>query len=108
VFVAAGGPAVLADARPTALILYLGLLPTAVAYILFARGLRHVAAAEATTIVLAEPVTATLLGVLVLDERVQGLGLAGAALVLAGLVILAIPRGRARLRPALAPEAFEP
>jgi DME family drug/metabolite transporter len=97
-----GGGAIVADARPAVLVLYLGLLPTAVAYVLFARGLRHVQAAEATTIVLAEPVTATLLGILILGERVQGLGLAGAALVLAGLLVLAVPRAGPRVRTATA------
>lgn len=95
-----GGETLVTDARPALLVLYLGLLPTAVAYVLFARGLRHVQAAEATTIVLAEPVTATLLGILILGERVQGLALAGAVLVLAGLLVLAIPRVRPRVRTA--------
>ena len=59
------------------------------AYVLFARGLRRLSAAETTTIVLAEPVTATLLAVAVLH---QGLGVAGAAgigLVLGGILVLA-------------------
>jgi DME family drug/metabolite transporter len=85
-------------ARPSgaALALYLGVVPTALAYLLFARGLRHVGAAEATTIVLAEPVTAAALGAAVLDERVGPLGLLGAALVLAALLVLALP-GRRRV-----------
>ena len=102
VLAVSGGDRIVTDARPALLVLYLGLLPTAVAYVLFARGLRHVQAAEATTIVLAEPVTATVLGILILGEHVQGLGLAGAALVLTGLLVLAIPRARPRLRPVTA------
>ena len=58
-------------------------------------------AAEATTVVLAEPVTATVLGVLILDERLGAPAALGAALVLAGLITLAIP-GR---RPGRAPRA---
>ena len=50
-----------------------------------------------TTLVLAEPLTATVLGVVVLDERVGTGGLLGAVLVLAGLAVLALPR-RPRLR----------
>ena len=53
-----------------ALALYLGLVPTALAYVLFARGLLRLDASEVTTLVLAEPLTATVLGALVLDERV--------------------------------------
>lgn len=78
-----------------ALALYLGIVPTAVAYMLFARGLRHLDASEVTTIVLAEPLTATLLGGIVLDERIGFVGAVGAALVLAGLAVLAAP-GRPR------------
>jgi DME family drug/metabolite transporter len=42
------------------------------------------AAGPVTTLVLAEPLVATALGVGVLDERLPALGVAGAALVLAG------------------------
>lgn len=79
-----------------ALALYLGIVPTALAYVLFAGGLRHLDASEVTTIVLAEPLTATLLGWLVLDERVGAGGAVGAGLVLAGLVVLAAPGRRNR------------
>jgi DME family drug/metabolite transporter len=91
-----GGPTWLAQPSGLALALYLGLLPTALAYVLFARGLRRVSAAEATTIVLAEPVTAAALGAAVLDERLGAASAAGAALVLSGLLTLALPRGRKR------------
>ncbi len=80
-----------------ALALYLGIVPTALAYSLFARGLRSLDASEVTTLVLAEPLTATVLGVVVLDERVGAGGLFGAVLILAGLAVLALPR-RPRLR----------
>ncbi len=73
------------------LALYLGVVPTAIAYVLFARGLQHLSASEVTTLVLAEPVTAMVLGWLVLDERIGVAGAAGAALVLAGLAVLARP-----------------
>ena len=73
------------------------MLPTAVAYVLFARGLDRLTASEVTTIVLVEPLTATLLGVLVLDERLGAVAGVGAALVLLGLAVLA-PRTRAPAR----------
>lgn len=71
-----------------ALALHLGLIATALAYLLFARGLRSTGPSEAATASLAEPVTATLLGVIVLGERPGAVGWAGVALVLAGLVVL--------------------
>lgn len=77
-----------------ALVLYLGIFPTAVAYVLFGRGLRRLEASEVTTLVLAEPVTATILGVVVLDEPVGPSGALGAGLVLAGLAVLALSRPR--------------
>ena len=49
--------------------LWLGAVPTALAYILFASGLRHLPANEVATLTLAEPVTAALLGAVVLGER---------------------------------------
>jgi drug/metabolite transporter, DME family len=73
-----------------ALALFLGVVPTAVAYVLFARGLRGLTASETATLTLAEPVTAAALGVGVLGERVTGAGSLGAALVLGGLVLLAL------------------
>lgn len=77
-----------------ALVVYLGLIPTALAYVLFARGLRRLSAAEVTTIVLAEPLTAMALGAFVLHERIGVAGAIGAGLVMAGLAILARPARR--------------
>jgi drug/metabolite transporter, DME family len=91
-----GDTAWLVEPGGLALALYLGLLPTAVAYVLFARGLDRLTASEVTTIVLVEPLTATLLGVLVLDERLGAVAGVGAALVLLGLAVLGLaPRTRA-------------
>jgi DME family drug/metabolite transporter len=73
-----------------ALVLFLGVVPTALAYVLFARGLRALTASETATLTLAEPLTAALLGAAVLGERLSGAGLAGAALVLAGMLALAV------------------
>ena len=43
--------------------------PTALAYVLFARGLEKLPAANVATITLAEPLTAATLGVAILGER---------------------------------------
>ena len=95
-------PGDLASAGGIALAIYLGAIPTALAYVLFARGLRHLPAGEVATLTLAEPLTAAALGAVVLGERPGVLALGGVALVLAGLAALAIPR-RVRSRPVLVP-----
>jgi DME family drug/metabolite transporter len=77
----------LASASGLAMALWLGLATTTAAYVLFGRGLRHLPAGPVTTLVLAEPVVATILGVVVLGERLPALGWVGAALVLAGLAL---------------------
>jgi DME family drug/metabolite transporter len=95
-------PGDLASAGGVVLAVYLGAVPTALAYVLFARGLRRLPAGEVATLTLAEPLTAAALGALVLGERPGVLALGGVALVLGGLAALAAPR-RARARLALVP-----
>jgi DME family drug/metabolite transporter len=86
--------------RGAALALYLAAVPTVIAYLLFARGLRTIAASEATTIILAEPLTALVLGVAALHEHFDGTAVAGATLVLVGLAALAFPaRGTSEHQP---------
>jgi DME family drug/metabolite transporter len=75
---------------------YLGIATTTVAYLLFGRGLAVLAAGPVTTLVLAEPLVATALGVGVLDERLPALGVAGAGLVLAGLALQGVASTRRR------------
>lgn len=67
---------------------WLAIATTVVAYLLFTAGLRTTAATTASTLTLAEPITATILGVVVLAERPDllvwvGVGLIGLGLVLA-------------------------
>jgi DME family drug/metabolite transporter len=93
-------------AQGIALAAYLGTLPTALAYVLFARGLSRIGAGETATLTLAEPVTALALGFVVLGERPGAAAVAGAALVLAGLAALALrpePKLRIRSQPAETP-----
>jgi len=68
--------------------LFLGLVSTALAYILFARGLVSVPVAKAVTLTLAEPLTASLLGVILLDEDLPRTAASGIGLIFAGLVVL--------------------
>jgi drug/metabolite transporter, DME family len=86
----------LASGDGLAMALFLGAIPTALAYVLFARGLRHLTPGETATLTLAEPLTATGLGVLALGERPGAVAAVGAGLVLAGLLALVLP---ARRRP---------
>jgi DME family drug/metabolite transporter len=90
----------LATPEGAGLILFLGLVPTALAYLLFAHGLKRLSAAETATLTLAEPLTATLLGVIVLSERLSAPAAVGGTLILAGLLVLAAPELR---RPATVP-----
>jgi DME family drug/metabolite transporter len=74
--------------------LYLGGLATAGAYILFARGLRTTAPTTATTLTLAEPAVASVLGVVVLGEHLSGLAIVGLVILAASLALLVLPSRR--------------
>jgi drug/metabolite transporter, DME family len=76
-------------------VVWLGVAATALAYTLFAAGLRHVDAPTATTLTLAEPLTATVVAVAVLGERLGVAGSTGAALVTIGLGLAGRRRRRA-------------
>lgn len=76
-------------ARGAAVVLYLGVVVTAVSYWLFARGLGSVPVASAVTLSLAEPLVAALLGILFLGERLSPTSLSGIPLLFAGLAVLA-------------------
>jgi len=80
----------LASARGMAVALELGLLATALAYILFTRGLKMIPLSNAVTLTLGEPIVASLLGVLVVGERLNLYGWLGVALVFAALVVLTL------------------
>ena len=71
--------------------IHLGLFATAVSYVFFCKGLGRISVPTAVTLSLAEPLTAGLLGVLVIGERLSAAGWLGLSLILSGLVILARP-----------------
>jgi DME family drug/metabolite transporter len=98
----ATGFSALATAPALAEALYLGAIPTALAYVLFARGLNHLPTAEVATLTLAEPLTAAALGTIVLGEQLTAGAAAGAAMVLGGLAALAL-RAPAKKEPRRAP-----
>ena len=69
------------------MVAHLAIVTVGLAYYLYGYGLRTLDVSAAVTLTLAEPLTAVLLGVSVLDERLRPFGWAGAALVVAGLVL---------------------
>src|SRR5687768_4439582 len=80
--------------NPAALLvlLYLGAVPSALAYGMFFCGLRSVPGAVASIVTLLEPLTATALATAFLGERLQPAALAGGLLVLAAVAGLYLRR----------------
>ncbi|MFM7144974.1 MAG: EamA family transporter, partial [Actinomycetales bacterium] len=86
--------------RGIVLALYLGLATMVLANWLQLRGLAVIGPAPTMTLNLAEPLIATLLGVLVLGESLSTLAIAGLALVMTGLGLQSLLVAR-RSRPIL-------
>lgn len=78
--------------RGVAVALWLALVATALSYVLFSVGLRMTAVAATATLTLAEPVTASILGVTILDEPFLLSTGVGIALVVLGLLVLSLER----------------
>jgi DME family drug/metabolite transporter len=70
------------------LALQLGVFATGIAYLLFGYGLHRLTSATTVTLVLAEPLTATMLAVLVLDESIVPVAWLGIVALLVGLLIV--------------------
>ncbi|WP_350349033.1 EamA family transporter [Agromyces sp. G08B096] len=88
-----------------AMALWLGLVTTTLAYVLFGAGLRGLAPATVSTLTLAEPLTAGLLGVLLLGEQLPVAAWVGLAVLAAGIAVLAAGAPR---RAVSAPSSGEP
>lgn len=71
-----------------AMVVYLAVAATVVAYSLFNRGLRTVAPGSAATLGLTEPLVAAVLGVVVLHEHLSPLSWIGAGVVLLALLVM--------------------
>ncbi|WP_078391052.1 EamA family transporter [Shouchella patagoniensis] len=67
--------------------LHLGAIATAIAYLLFAKGLSKIPGSLGVTLALAEPLTASLLGVLIVGERLPIASWFGVLLLLGGLIV---------------------
>ncbi|MBC2638834.1 MULTISPECIES: DMT family transporter [unclassified Rhodococcus (in: high G+C Gram-positive bacteria)] len=74
---------------------YLAIVPTVLAYLLFAAGLRRLPPATVATLTLTEPVVAALLGTVVLGEQLTVVAGLGMAAVVASLAVLATSTLRA-------------
>ncbi len=74
--------------RTIGIVLYIGLATMALSYFLFAKGLQSVPVATAVTLSLAEPMTAALMGIIVLGEQLDTQAFYGIGLIFAGLFVL--------------------
>ena len=81
--------------RGISVVLYLGIVTTSVAYILFSAGLKRIPSSSAVTLSLAEPLTAAILSVIVVGERLNGTSWMGIAMLLGGILVLTLS-GRKR------------
>ena len=68
-----------------AIVLWLGVVSTGIAYLLFSYALVHISAATGVVLALAEPVTAFVLAILIVGEKPGAAGAIGLVAVLAGL-----------------------
>jgi DME family drug/metabolite transporter len=80
------------DGIAVALLLYLGLVPSAIAYRFFFAGIRSVPGPVASIVTLLEPLTATVLATSFLGERLTAPALAGGLLVLSAVAALYLRR----------------
>ncbi|MEY2635137.1 MAG: hypothetical protein RIS75_1077 [Actinomycetota bacterium] len=78
------------SAAGVGLSLWLGLAATTAAYVCFGIGITYLAPGTVATLNLAEPVIATVFGVVLLGEVIQGLTAVGCALIALALVILSV------------------
>jgi len=84
---ALGGLTIRLGPEAVGLLLALGLGPTAAAYTLYFRGLRTAAASTATLLTLLEPLTGAILAAFVLGQRLSATGIAGAAILVAAVLV---------------------
>jgi len=74
--------------------LHLGLVATTLSYLLFTHGLQHIKVSTATTLSLAEPLTAGMLGVVVLGEQLTPVTVVGILLLFGGLALITLKGSR--------------
>ena len=77
-----------AGSRGWLVVAWLGVVATGISYLLFSSALRFISAATGVALALGEPLTAFTLAVLLLGEPLRASGLAGIALIMAGLALV--------------------
>ncbi len=80
-----------------AVLVYLGIGTTSVAYILFSLGLKSIPSSSAVTLSLGEPLTAALLGVFLVGEQLSAVSWSGVLLLLGGIIILAFGKKKSAI-----------
>lgn len=100
-----GGVGWLGEADGAAMAAWLGVVTMLFAYPLMARGLAVVGVGATATLTLAEPATAAVLGLVVLDESLEPSGRLGLVLVAVGVAVEASRRRGARRQPTSVPTA---
>ncbi|MCW7752994.1 EamA family transporter [Desulfobotulus sp. H1] len=78
------------SAESIRLLLYIGLIPSALGYTLFFLGMKTVTASTASILTMVEPLTASVLAWLLLDENIKSSGYFGAALMILAVVSLCV------------------
>ncbi|MET0914168.1 MAG: EamA family transporter [Acidimicrobiales bacterium] len=78
----------LTTGKGIAMVFWLGVATTAVSYVLFSAGLQRLRSSTVATLSLTEPLTAALLGVVVLGERPGLVAAVGALVLLSGLLVI--------------------
>ncbi len=89
-FAARDGVSWLTEGTNLVAMLFMALAATSVAYLLFLGGLKKISSSAAVTLSLAEPLTAALLGVLLVGEYLSPLSWIGVGLLLGGIVVLTV------------------
>lgn len=70
--------------------IFMGVMCTSIAYLLFLSGLQKISSSSAVTLSLAEPLTAAILGVLLVGEHLSSTSWVGVAMLLGGIVVLTL------------------
>ena len=79
----------ISSSKDVLFLIYVGVMATTVANISFGIGMHNLAPATVTSIMLLEPVAATMWGIFLLDEKLTAQGLLGCVIVLSALGLLA-------------------
>jgi len=82
----------LTTGKGLAMVFWLGVATTAVSYVFFSAGLQRLRSSTVATLSLTEPLTAALLGVVVLGERPGLVAALGALVLLSGLLVISTGR----------------